>query len=59
MSTYSSDGWGYDPALAWSDFNYVKVRYTDSAAAATAMACGVKTYDAAIGVDATANPLRT
>jgi alkaline phosphatase len=57
MSTYSSDGWGYDPALAWSDFNYVKVKYTDSAAAATAMACGVKTYDAAIGVDDTRKPV--
>jgi alkaline phosphatase len=57
MSTFSSDGWGYDPALAWSDFNYVKTRYTDSAAAATAMACGVKTYDAAIGVDAAGKPV--
>src|SRR5512139_686003 len=34
MSTYSADGRGYDPALAWSDFGYVKVEYTDSAAAA-------------------------
>jgi alkaline phosphatase len=57
MSTYSADGRGYDPALAWSDFDYVKVEYTDSAAAATTMACGVKTYDAAIGVDVKRNPV--
>lgn len=57
MSTYSADGWGYDPMLAWSDFNYVKTRYTDSASAATAMATGVKTYDAAIGVDFYGNPV--
>jgi len=64
MSTYS---WGasgipnscsYDPALAWSDFEYVKSCYTDSAAAATAMATGVKTYDAAIGVDINRVPLK-
>jgi alkaline phosphatase len=57
MSTYSADGWGYDPALAWSDFEYVKTRYTDSASAATAMATGVKTYDAAIGVDVNGIPV--
>ncbi len=56
-STFSTDGWGYDPALAWSDFNYVKTHYTDSAAAATAMATGVKTYDAGIGVDPDGKPL--
>ena len=42
---------GYDPALAWSQFWYVLGDPTDSAAAATAMATGVKTYDSAIGVD--------
>jgi alkaline phosphatase len=55
VSTYSANGHGYDPILAWSDFNYVKTGFTDSAAAATAMACGVKTYDAGIGVDAEGN----
>lgn len=44
-------GWGYDPARAWSEFDYVRICPTDSAAAATAMATGVKTYNAAIGVD--------
>jgi alkaline phosphatase len=48
----------YDPVLAWSDFEYVKSCYTDSAAAATAMATGVKTYDAAIGVDVDGVPLK-
>lgn len=50
MSTYSIDD-SYNPGQAWSDFDYVKSNYTDSAAAATAMSTGVKTYDAAIGVD--------
>jgi len=60
MSTYSADGhpFGYDPALAWGSFEWVKTEYTDSAAAATAMACGVKTYDAAIGVDVDKNPVQ-
>ena len=63
MSTYSytigPDGFlcNYDPAKAWSDFEYVKSCYTDSAAAATAMAAGVKTYDAGIGVDKDGNPV--
>jgi alkaline phosphatase len=43
---------GYDPALAWSDFNYVKYPCaTYSASAATALATGVKTYNGYIGVD--------
>ena len=50
MSTYSYDG-SYDAELAWSEWDYVESGYTDSAAAATAMACGVKTYDGAVGVD--------
>ncbi len=56
MSTYSYYC-DYDPSLAWSDFDYVKSCYTDSAAAATTMATGVKTYDAAIGVDVDEQPL--
>lgn len=56
-STYSANGAGYDPDLAWSDFSYVRVHYTDSAAAATAMATGVKTYDSGIGVDVDGNPV--
>jgi alkaline phosphatase len=49
MSTYSVGK--YDPATIWSDFNYMKIQPTDSAAAGTAMSTGSKTYDAAIGVD--------
>ncbi|MDH3262327.1 MAG: alkaline phosphatase [Acidimicrobiia bacterium] len=59
MSTYMAypegdecDGAGYDPFAAWSDFEYVMSCATDSAAAATAMATGVKTEDGVIGQDA-------
>lgn len=57
MSTYSYYC-NYDPALAWGGWEYVKSCYTDSAAAATTMATGTKTYDAAIGVDINGAPLR-
>jgi alkaline phosphatase len=57
ISTYSYYC-DYDPALAWSDFEYVMSCYTDSAAAATALSTGVKTYDAAIGVDVDEQPLK-
>jgi alkaline phosphatase len=50
MSTYSVAG-SYDPLQAWGLFDYLKKSPTDSAAAATAMSTGVKTYDAGIGVD--------
>ena len=59
-STYSADGWGYDPDLAWNDtdsFQYQMQHSTDSAAAATAIATGVKTYDSAIGVDIEGDPI--
>jgi len=49
MSTYMSEG-EYSPSSAWNDFDYVKSGETDSAAAATAMSTGVKTYEGAIGV---------
>ncbi|MHC4943804.1 MAG: alkaline phosphatase [Planctomycetota bacterium] len=57
MSTYSADGTGYDPDKAWSNFNYVKKNWTDSAASATAMSTGFKTYNGAIGVDVNKQPL--
>jgi alkaline phosphatase len=50
MSTFPHGG-RYDANAAWAGFDYVKKGYTDSAAAATAMAAGVKTYNEAIGVD--------
>ncbi|HUW61204.1 MAG TPA: alkaline phosphatase [Candidatus Bathyarchaeia archaeon] len=58
MSTYSATGTGYDPAKAWSDFSYVKVRPADSAASATALSTGVKTKNAMIGVDPDGKPVR-
>ena len=44
------DGY-YDPSKAWTSMSYPLQRPTDSAASATAIACGVKTYNAAIGID--------
>lgn len=50
MSTYSVGG-AYDPDLMWGDFEEsVAADATDSAAAATAMATGVKTTNQAVGV---------
>ena len=59
MSTYSHNEIGagddldsvYDPQTIWASFDQLKKYPTDSAAAATAMASGTKSYNAAIGVD--------
>lgn len=59
MSTYSHNEIGagddlasvYDPQTIGTSFDQLKKYPTDSAAAATAMASGTKTYNAAIGVD--------
>ncbi len=66
MSTYAYNGkeapfslWMYDPILAWGAFVWVKSNPTDSASAATAMATGVKTYNAAINYGIDGKPLRT
>ena len=56
MSTYMYNG-GYDPASAWENFNYVENGATDSAAAATSMSTGKKTYAGAIGVDIAEEPI--
>ena len=58
-TTYSTNGHGYDFTWAGGNKDYVKTRATDSAAAGTALATGVKTYDAAIGVDPQKRPLTT
>ena len=56
MSTYAING-SYSAQLAWSDFNHVKSGATDSAAAATALSTGVKTYNGAIGVNSAGQPV--
>jgi alkaline phosphatase len=56
MSTFP-DKCGYDPSLIWADFLCVKKGATDSAAAATALATGVKTYNGAIGVGVDKQPV--
>lgn len=50
MSTFQA-GNTYDKQLAWSDREWIKKNFTDSAAAATAMATGVKTNNGTIGID--------
>ncbi|NPV46579.1 MAG: DUF1501 domain-containing protein [Armatimonadetes bacterium] len=58
MATWSANNpAGYDPAQAWTVFNYVMSGATDSASAATAMSTGVKNYDGTIGVDINYQPL--
>ena len=51
MSTYSLLGQGYDPQQAWASPGYVQQWFTDSAAAATAMATGTKTNNGELGMD--------
>ncbi|MCX6304580.1 MAG: alkaline phosphatase [Bacteroidetes bacterium] len=41
---------GYNPSLAWKDTAYLKRDFTESAAAATAIATGFKTYNNSIGM---------
>lgn len=55
--TIKSALYGYNPYLAWKDGKYEKTAYTNSAAAATAMGTGKKTYNNAIGVDINKNPI--
>lgn len=57
VSTCSAEGNGYDPQQAWQAGNYLARGATDSAAAATALATGVKTLNRAIGLDAKGNRL--
>jgi len=51
MSTYSLKANSYSSDSAWTSFNYLKCKPTESAAAATAMATGIKTHNGKIGVD--------
>jgi alkaline phosphatase len=58
MSTYPVDSPGYNPDKAWRSFNYVKKKYTDSAASGTALACGAKTRNGIVGMDSSYNRLQ-
>ena len=62
-TTYSlnADGqpMGYDIDKMWSDFNYAISAYTDSAASATALNTGQKTYNGAVSVDSSHRPIQT
>jgi len=68
MSTYPAravkdiipENWdtGYNSFLTWADFDYPKKNATCSGASGTALATGVKTYNAALGVDLNGNPLK-
>jgi alkaline phosphatase len=49
-ATYQ-DGHSYEPELAWGSFDWVRTVAADSAATATALATGVRTYNGAVGVD--------
>lgn len=52
MSTHSASGRAeYDPTKAWSDFEWIATGATDSAAAGTALATGVKTNNGVLGID--------
>jgi alkaline phosphatase len=56
MSTYPYGG-SYDANLAWASFDYHDKGFTDSAAAATAMATGVKTHNKTLGLDTDGRPI--
>jgi len=56
MSTFMA-GDAYKPDSAWASFEYVKKKPTDSAASATALSTGKKTYNGAICVDTEQKPL--
>jgi alkaline phosphatase len=55
-STYSLSGRAaYDPQAAWAGFGWVAEGATDSAAAGTALATGVKTQNGMVGLDGSGN----
>lgn len=50
VTTYCKDGF-YNSDSAYADFNFVKRGFTDSGAAATALACGYKTHKGVLGLN--------
>lgn len=59
MSTHYFGGSIYNPDSAWSKFDWVKKKPTDSAASGTSMATGQKSYKGALSVDTLKNKLTT
>ena len=56
MSTHLVDE-SYDPDSAWTNFNYVKKRPTDSAGSITAISTGIKSYRGSLCFDTFKQPL--
>lgn len=48
---------GYNTKEAWEKFDWVQKQYTCSGASGTAIACGEKTYNGAIGMDINKHPI--
>jgi alkaline phosphatase len=59
VSTHSASSTRYDPRKAWASFDFVLSDPTDSAAAATALASGIKTRDDVIGLSPEGQRLRS
>lgn len=59
MSTYSATSDGYNPDSTWASFEWMLRKPTDSAAAATAMSTGIKTYNGMLGMDTSQVPQKT
>lgn len=49
----------YNSNKAWNDVEYINIKPTDSAPAATAMGTGEKTYDGSINISTARKPLKT
>lgn len=59
MTNYSNSGRaGYDPEAAWANTSWISTGATDSAAAGTALATGVKTDNGILGLDSDGNFLK-
>lgn len=59
MSTHAANGRAeYDPTKAWADFTWIATGATDSAAAGTALATGVKTNNGILGIDPEGNVVK-
>lgn len=59
MSTYCVNGLEYNPDSAWTNFNWVRKKPTDSAGSGSSIATGEKTYKGVLSVDTLKNPLET